>query len=1495
MFRNIIKKIGKLITYLLLLAIILPAIALGLIQLPAVQDYAVSKTVTWLNNELGADIQYSKFRINSFNKFRIQDLYIADNNGDTLVYSSEAVAITPAVFSFLINRNTVKPIIKRLEVKGADINMKIDSSGIVNFQYLLDYAESRSKKDSSSKPILIKEILISNSSYQLFIESSVKDSTGINFGNLQLNNLYGTVKNLTIRDDTVKMNISDLQFREQSGFILDNLSGDFEICPIHMLFSDTRVITPYSNLLMERVKLGYTSYGDFNKDSLFNKVKLDVRLKQSILNAHDLGFFADVFRGTKQSVNLAGNIYGPISNLKGRQFLIGWGSTSFLAGKFNINGLPDPEETFLIFDLSELVTNTDDITGIDLPGKKRLKLPEQLSNLENLKYKGNFTGFLNDFVSNGKLVTNLGSVYTDLMFTPDSLNQIRLSGRISTNGFSIGKLIGNEDLVKDVSMDATVTGYYSKDKPLTADINGNIYKLTLKDYPYENIKINGTLSDKRFSGELNVDDPNLIMSFRGLIDMASEIREYDFSVNIIDANLYALNISDSDPEYHASFLLDAKAKGPNLDELNGEFNLLNSLFSKTSKQIQVYDFNLFIDNSENSNQLIVRSDIMDAKITGKYKFSELKDVFMNYMNQYLPALFEAPETSIDQLADTRFDFDFRFKQTKSFFDFFFPDYLVGEYSVARGTFAPNSHKSLTMTLFSPFLKYKNNAWKGFVLNVDSKDSLLNASVGSQNFNLNEQIDLENFTVESSIYSDAMMFSTRWLNWDSTLNKGAISGAAYFAREGDKHSFNFDFSPTSITISDTVWNLNHFTLLVDTTGIGIDGLRISKEDEFFTANGKISDLPGDTLHFSFDNFNLANMNFFLQKNDLELSGELNGKGNITGKSINPLFFSALTISDFIVNKEPLGECSINSLWNNRKQSLTINARARRGKLTMLQIDGDYYPADNGKMDFQIKLNKLKTNIINPFMKGVFSDFRGYASGDLQFSGFRGKPSLAGKLLLQKNAFTIDYLKTRYNFTTEIEIANNNIILNNIQVFDREGNFAVVNGVVRTEYLKDIDLNLGITMHNLLCMDTKESDNEMFFGTAYASGNIKIKGKPNNLSFDINAETEKNTRLFIPLSQEGEVSNYDFVTFIRQDSSEIELVAKEDVQRVNLSGMQMNFNLDITPDAELQIIFDPKMGDIIKSRGSGRLRLSINTLGSFDMVGQYTIEKGDYLFTLSNVINKRLKIDPGSTLRWSGDPLNANIDVTAIYRTKAMLSDLLVNTDPNQDPGNVTVDCRIFLSDLLMSPSIKYDLFLPFSEESVRTTVESKIQSEEELSKQFISLLVMNRFMPSSTADNQSTGDTYLAGVNNASELLSNQLSNWLSQISNDFDVGVNYRPGGELTSSEVEVMLSTQFFNDRLSIDGSLDMKSKVAAQNTSNFSGDFDADYKLNKKGKIRLRAFNHSNDNIANNDSDYTQGFGIFFKEEFSSLGDLRRRYWKALRGKRKKNKTKEADIKHD
>jgi hypothetical protein len=1488
MVRKIIKKITTVISYVLLIIFLMPLCLWGMLKIPSVQNYSVSKAMHWLSGTLGTEIRYSSVQILGFERIRIWDLFVADKRGDTLLYANKATAVLPVLMNILFEETSDKILLRKLELDKSTINFVIDSTSTINFQFILDFLNSGPPSTGKKSPQTIKNITIKDSRFVLRNETSGSDTSGIDFGNMQLTHFNMSVDNLIILGDTVNFDIDPLSFTEKSGFTINEMTTHMELCNSHMYFTDVAIHTSISSINAQHLDLNFTDFGDFSTPDLYEKILFDLEFDESEVNLTDLGYFADFFSKTPQSVSFSGSFSGPLSNFKGKDFMLRWGDVSRLSGDFRITDLPDIEKTFLIFTLKDLVSNPKDITSLNLPGNYRITLPSVFDKVENLKYQGNFTGFFNDFVSHGKLTTNLGVISTDLMLAPDSLQKVSFSGSVSTQNLDLGELIKNEDLFGDVSMQASVNGSLSKNDPLVATIQANVAMISFNKYPYQNLRIDGLLSNEKFKGKIKVDDPNLIMEFNGLVDMTSDNRKYDFSANVIDANLFALHLTDSDPEYHASFLLNANATGESLDNINGEVHLLNSLFSKANKQIQVFDFNVYARNSKELNEITIRSDLLDADISGNYNLSRLTNDLLRYADNYVPSLTADQEAEKNNGSQVQMNFDVSFKRTQPFFDFFFPDYLVSENSKLHGTFMPDKQNFLNLSFISPDVGYKSNRLKGLVLNVNSDDSSFIASLGCQTFSLGETINLDNFSLETTTRSDIINFKTRWLNWDSALYKGTIAGKVTLRGNWPDNSVLVNLDKSTITISDSLWNIDDFYFAIDSGGIGVNQLSLHHNDQFIVIDGKLSDTPGDSMHFSFDNFNLANVNFFTRSKDLIFAGSMNGNANMTGLKKQPLFFSSIKISDLNFNGQEFGNCSINSLWNNTKQSLSILAEAQRGKLTTLKFEGDYYPTLNGKMDFEISLDKLKTDIFNPFMEGIFSDIRGLVSGHLYLTGVSGKPTLSGNLKLQKNSFTIDYLKTRYYFTTEVDIVNNNFVLNDIQVFDQEGNSGIISGMIHTEYLSDISMNLTVNMHNLQCMNTKETDNSMFYGTAYASGTIKMKGSPSTLRFIIDASTGKDTRIKIPLTQSLEVSEYNFIRFEKSDTVKNETEVSVPEQSVSLAGMQMDFNLDVTPDAEIQIVFDPKIGDIIKARGSGKMKLSINTLGTFDMIGEYTIDKGDYLFTLQNLINKHLEIQPGSTMRWTGDPFNAKVDITAIYSTRASLSDLF--SDPNL-AQRVNVECRVFLTGSLLAPDIRYDIYLPYADEDTRSRVNGKITTEEELSKQFITLLVMNRFIPSQNSlgtSAESSGYLASSASSNAWELLSNQVNNWLSQSKLGVDLGFAYRTGENSASDEFEIAMSKEMANDRIIINGSLDMKTNAAAASEDKFAGDFDVEYKINKKGKLRLKAYNHSNDDISRSTrSPYTQGVGIFYKEEFDSFGELMKKYWASLSGKKKKSAT--------
>jgi hypothetical protein len=420
-----------------------------------------------------------------------------------------------------------------------------------------------------------------------------------------------------------------------------------------------------------------------------------------------------------------------------------------------------------------------------------------------------------------------------------------------------------------------------------------------------------------------------------------------------------------------------------------------------------------------------------------------------------------------------------------------------------------------------------------------------------------------------------------------------------------------------------------------------------------------------------------------------------------------------------------------------------------------------------------------------------------------------------------------------------------------------------------YFTDFLLDVKIQAENLQALNTTESMNDLFYGAAYVTGRFHAYGPISNIKMDINAKTERGTYFNVPLSGTGDVSQQDFVTFVKRETFKKQSKIKRRISESR--GYELNFNLEITPEAETFLLFDPKVGDVIKGNGNANLRIEVTEAGEFNMYGDYLINDGDYLFTLQNVINKKFVVQKGGVISFKGDPFDADINLTANYRVRTSLYNLVKGVDSSAAVKRIIdVDAVMNLTDKLMKPNVRFDIRLPNSDDQARNLLRSQIINEDELNKQVFALILFRNFI---TPQGGASETVSLSGVGgaNASELLSSQLSNMLSQFSNDVSIGVNYRQGNATSKDQVSVNLSTQFFNDRLSVDGNVGNKGTQNAQNTSNVVGEFNLEVRITEDGAIRIKVFNRSNQYLlVTNDVPYTQGVGLFYRKEVSELDDF-------------------------
>ena len=543
---------------------------------------------------------------------------------------------------------------------------------------------------------------------------------------------------------------------------------------------------------------------------------------------------------------------------------------------------------------------------------------------------------------------------------------------------------------------------------------------------------------------------------------------------------------------------------------------------------------------------------------------------------------------------------------------------------------------------------------------------------------------------------------------------------------------------------------------------------------------------------------------------------------------------------------------------------------RSKLKTLELNG-YYDSKTNGLDFSLNFRKLLLRHFQPFLEGVLSKFRGLADGKINIKGTLEHPLTEGVINLKKVSFVVDYLKTSYSFTAPMYVNYKGLFLKDIDVFDSEGNKAKVSFSFTHKDFKDFAYNINVTSPNLIYLNTTSKDNPLYFGKVYGGGNVSIDGNFDEISIKGNVTTQKKTKFNLALESPEDAEEYGFVTFVSEKQLRDTVnVLKRETSRV--TGIDIDLQLKATDEALVRIIFNSKSGDIIKANGKGDLNIRLTKLGDLIIKGDYIIEKGSYLFTLQNMLNKKFEIKKGSYIKWNGDPYKAFLNITAVYKVKTSLYELTLDSN---DRRNVYVECLLNITNRLDEPNIKFGIDIKSNNTRAKTILAN--MSQDEISKQMIMLMVLGRFYTPERY--RQVGDSYAeAGQGNAfgmnaSELLSEQLSYWLSQITKDFDVGVKYIPGNELTQSELEVALSTQILNDKVIINGNVNMGGNVPT--ASGVAGDVSVELKLNQKGTIRLKGFNKTNDDLLlYQDAPYTQGMGIFYTESFNSIGEVFKKY---------------------
>ena len=1482
------KNIKKIFKYLIILAgiiFMIPTLLYLLLQIPDLQTFLLSRVSAYISKETNSTLTVGRVEYKFFNRLSVDDLLLKDQNNDTLIYSEKLVA---GIRQFDIKNKSVT--LGRIILIKPFVGLITDSTGSTNLTYFLNLlkksADTTAKVKSS---FFIDQIDIRDARFSFINHSGRKSKSPVDFNNINLTGINTVIDNLYINDDTTSFNIYNLGFEESSGFMLKRLSADVILAHHNIILNSLNFDCDSSVIDIPRFALISDSADSFKHFT--EEVRFDIFLDKSLITTSELRFFIPALKGINESAWISGRLLGTISELRGRDIEVSFRNYTYLDCDFDFSGLPKLENTFMYLGINSIRTNALDIDKIVIPGKGNLIVPDFLYKLENISFDGSFTGFTTDFVTYGELRTNMGSIRTDVSFRPDESSSYKVKGYIKGNEINLGELTGRPELFGKLSMQTNIDGYAQTLKKFAGSLTGAIDSVEINKYLYRNISLNGSFTEKTWDGSVKLSDNNIKLDLLGMFNFEEELPEFHFTLNLADADLFQLHLSKADSSSTLSALITSNFKGSNIDNLDGEIKLINSTLKRNSEVLELYDFTIRTFTENNKPVLSIRTDYVDADFRGHYNFALLGNILKSMASTLLPAKF--PRTAKNsETGKNNFTFDINFKNTDKLNSYFRTGLLVADKSYIVGSVITDS--LIRIEGRSKLFSFKNNEFKDFKFYTEFLDSSLTVNINSPVLTLMDKKELKDFAVNLNFEPDNFVFTVGWDNKEEIQNRGNFVAKGSVQGNGTRNGIiSIGIDSSDIFLDDIRWKISKSSMIIDSNAVAINRLFVSSEDRFYMIDGSVSEDPSDTLHLEFKGIDIAPL-AYIEKKDVEktekipldLKGILNGRINLTNLHRDMLIEGNLLINNFSIFGGSYGNISILSAWDKINKVAKINVSNDFDGIKMFNAAGSYEPRTR-RVNLTANTKRLPLAFLNPLLKVFASDIRGLASGTVNLSGDTRNLVLRGSVFAEDASLKVNYLQTRYNMNDTIRFDRKGIKFNNIRLTDEEKHLATLNGSVNHKNFKDFTVDLLIKTNESLVLNTKAKDNKLFFGKAYASGVTTIKSTPNSIVFDISAKTEENTSFNIPLNRGLSVSDYSFITFV--DSASLKNIEPDGTKTApKQTGMDLNFDLEVTPEAEVQLIFDSKVGDVMKGRGAGKLNINLNQKGDFKISGDYIIEEGDYLFTLQNILNKSFEVANGGKITFNGDLDNAEVDINAIYKLRTSLDMILQDSSLK---AKIPVECHLNLTGKLFNPIVSFDISLPNADEQTKTNLRNAISTEEALSRQFLYLLVMNSFYadPSygtATASTTATGTSAMAVT--TTEMLSNQLSNWLSQISNDVDLGFVYRPGNKnINPQEVEVALSTQILNDRVTINGNFDVRGNGAnTEYTDQITGDFDAEVSITEK--IRFKVFNRFN-NTYSGKGPYTQGIGIFFRQDFDKFPDLFRKKVKSEMKKEEEPKIKE------
>ncbi|MBR1881719.1 MAG: translocation/assembly module TamB domain-containing protein [Muribaculaceae bacterium] len=1436
-----------------------------------------------ISDYIGTNVTIGKVDIRPFDQLTFHDLNVPDQQGDSMIAINRLGA---GINIYELIRNK-KIEVTYVELIGMNANLsRFDKNSPLNIQFIIDSLAPKGDEPPKPFDLRINNVVIRKCDISYDVLNEPLGQKGrFNSNHFHLADVRADVSLPKLKNEDFDIEVKRLSFSEENGFEVKNFVSHILVSPSQLDLKDIKLELPHSLIALEDITVRYSSLKDLGKE--LAQMEHELNISNSIVTPADFRSFLPVLENFEEPLSLTAAIKGNTTSLRVPVLQLNNEDNSFsldLSG--HAQRLNDTESfSFSLPHLSAKVTaaQLERITRHIHMGNS---MKSVIGKLGNVTTDASASGSRRALNFNGLVKSALGAVSLNGQL---NIEQKSYKGHIGSSDLLLGKLLNKESTLGSVALDANLTASQKGNK-LHGSIDGLIGHIDYKGFRYQNITANVNVDGTEVRGKIDMDNSAGKLLAEGFASLKGSSSHIDMSIDAQDVNFSKLQFLPNMPDSRVTFSGNAALTGNHVENLTGAITVNDFSYQDIAGQNFKLDQVSLIANADGLERSFeIASDYVNGHIDGKFNYKSLIPSFMSMLAQTFPNAFA--EVRRNQVSSRQNDIAFEFEVD--------PDEALQTFAklpvriLYKSTIAGHlneSDGSFDLQVNAPYLLSGKSLIEEtrLIASVDKDTHVLQVDAHTLLPSKNGKIAVD---INAHGLNNEVNSNFSWMVKRDRDFHGNLDFTTKLGRRPD-NSLDVDvaINPTTLIFNDTAWLVQPGHVNINKGVVSVTNLAGQCGKQFVRVNGQVSrdvddvlclDLNDVSLDYIFETLNIDNVMF---------GGRATGKffaSDLLTKSPR-LSTPNLHVDGLAYNYAVMGDADIESQWLNEEKGVSIYAVLNQKNGEKSIIDGAIFVADDS-LYLDMEAHRANVAFMKPFMSAFTSDVQGEVSGHAVLLGNFHTINAYGDVKADSLRFKLDYTNVVYTCAGDsVHMIPNLITFNGVRIHDRDGHGAKMSGWLRHDSFHRPVFNFSITQaKDLLCYDTNPNINPDWYGTIYGNGSAFVSGESGIVDIKVNMESAPRSRFTFVLSDAEEASEYTFITFHDRNKSQdtiptdtmdaipavVRQLQAQVVSQQEEAPTHYNIELqgDITPDVQMVLVMDPVGGDQIKATGSGSMRMTYNDADEMTMFGKYTLEKGSYNFTLQDIIIKDFSIKDGSSISFQGDPYAATLDIEAVYALNANIRDLDESfaNDREITRTNVPVHALLRAKGNISQPEVTFDLEFPTLTADAYRKVNSIISTDDMMNRQIIYLLALNRFYTPDYMNNTSRNNE-LTSV--ASSTISSQLSSILGKMSDKWSIAPNFRSDkGDFSDMEVDLALSSQLLNNRLLLNGNFGYRDNAFNTRNTNFIGDFDIEYLLNSRGTLRLKAYNHFNDqNYYVRNALTTQGVGIVWKHDFNHPFDF-------------------------